>query len=296
MFGLRHGWLAGQMYETAYNRAIICDAERDQAKAEDRPLPPVHGIPFSVKDHVKVKGVASHWGYLNKLFEPAEEDNLAVKLLVADGAIPFVKSAVPSIPALVCRNVFSGFAENPHNFKRSTGGSSAGEGGLVAAGCSPFGIGSDQSGSLRVPAAFCKLATLSPGRGRIADGVANQGLLTKDFLLAEFPQVVTLGPMAKCVEDCAAVMESWCRPGRYEQIPGMMRLPVTQSEVETLKGRKWRFAYFLTTGLVKPCPAVVNAVLSAKRILEAHGHTFVELEIPRIEEYAAAIAKAIFCD
>ena len=60
--------------------------------------------------------------------------------------------------------------------ERSSGGSSGGESGLISSLCSPFGIGSDLSGSLRVPSAWCGLATVCPGLGRVLMG-ENVGLV-----------------------------------------------------------------------------------------------------------------------
>jgi len=57
---------------------------------------------------------------------------------------------------------------NPLNVKRSCGGSSGGDAGLIAARCVPFALGSDIGGSLRVPAAFCGIYGMKPTTGRIS--------------------------------------------------------------------------------------------------------------------------------
>lgn len=110
----------------AYEKAKKRDYERKLAKMEGRRLSKIHGIPFSIKDHINKKGAASHWGHFSQLFNKAKETNLAIQCLVNDGAIPFVKSAAPFIPTLICDNPFSGDAKNPYNLERSTGGSSGG--------------------------------------------------------------------------------------------------------------------------------------------------------------------------
>ena len=167
------------MFEEAYERAKQCDQERKQARAEGRKLSKIHGIPCSLKDHIKYKGASSHWGHYSKLLKKSDEMNLAVQCLMKDGAIPLLKSAAPTMPALTCDNIFSGEGKNPFNFERNAGGSSGGEAGLIGGNCIPFGIGSDQAGSLRVPASFCKVTTLCPGNDRIGLGGANRGLLTR---------------------------------------------------------------------------------------------------------------------
>ena len=68
--GVKHGWLADQMFEQAYRMAEERDQERDRARAEGRRIESkLHGIPFSMKDHVHCKGSCAHWGRLSKLFE-----------------------------------------------------------------------------------------------------------------------------------------------------------------------------------------------------------------------------------
>ena len=57
--------------------------------------------------------------------------------------------------SIECKNRLFGSAKNPWDLSRTTGGSSGGEAGLIAAKCSPCGIGSDAAGSIRIPAAFC---------------------------------------------------------------------------------------------------------------------------------------------
>lgn len=52
---------------------------------------------------------------------------------------------------------------NPHNKLRSSGGSTGGEGALVGAKCSPFGIGTDIGGSVRIPSNFCGIYGFRPG-------------------------------------------------------------------------------------------------------------------------------------
>jgi Asp-tRNA(Asn)/Glu-tRNA(Gln) amidotransferase A subunit family amidase len=59
-------------------------------------------------------------------------------------------------------NPIYGTARNPHDVNRSCGGSSGGDGGLVAAKCSPLGIGTDVGGSIRIPAAFCGVYGFKP--------------------------------------------------------------------------------------------------------------------------------------
>ena len=79
-------------------------------------------------------------------------------MIIQGGGIPFVKSTVPQLLLINETNNFIwGRAKNPWDVKRTSGGSSGGESGLVAAGCSPLGLGSDGGGSVRLPANYCGL-------------------------------------------------------------------------------------------------------------------------------------------
>ena len=66
-------------------------------------------------------------------------------------------------------NPLFGRTNNPWDLARSCGGSSGGEGAIVAAGGSPLGFGADIGGSLRVPAAFNGIASFKPTTGRMDD-------------------------------------------------------------------------------------------------------------------------------
>lgn len=69
------------------------------------------------------------------------------------GFIPFIRTNVPmSCKTIETNNNMFGYAKNPWDTKRSCGGSSGGEGGLIGAYCSPIGFGTDIGGSLRIPA------------------------------------------------------------------------------------------------------------------------------------------------
>jgi len=77
-------------------------------------------------------------------------------VLKSAGVVFYVSSNVPQgLGAIESRNRIFGAAKNPWDWSRTTGGSSGGEAGMVAARCSPAGIGSDAAGSIRIPSAFC---------------------------------------------------------------------------------------------------------------------------------------------
>lgn len=110
-------------------------------------------MPISVKDTFDMKGLSSTIGITHRAFDLKEEDGVIVSAMKEGGLIHFTKSNVPQLAMIYdCYNYLWGRGVNPWNESRSIGGSSGGEGGLVAARCSPLGVGSDVGGSIRIPA------------------------------------------------------------------------------------------------------------------------------------------------
>jgi amidase len=144
----------------------------DQARAREREmigggtLGPLHGLPLTVKDTIATAGIRTTSGSrLLANFVP-EVDALVVARLKAAGAIILGKTNTPelAIPYETDNPVF-GRTNNPHDLNRTAGGSSGGEAAAIAAHLSAAGIGSDLSGSIRVPAHFCGIAGLKPTTG-----------------------------------------------------------------------------------------------------------------------------------
>ncbi|HSB88439.1 MAG TPA: amidase [Anaerolineales bacterium] len=149
------------------------EAARTARRADERigrggSLPPLLGLPFTVKDAFPVAGVRFTAGLLRRKDHIAGEDAEIVRRMRAAGAILLGKTNVPDLSASVdTENLIFGQTHNPWNPQRSSGGSSGGEGALVAAGGSPLGIGSDFAGSVRIPAASCGVPGLKTSPGRI---------------------------------------------------------------------------------------------------------------------------------
>jgi Asp-tRNA(Asn)/Glu-tRNA(Gln) amidotransferase A subunit family amidase len=126
----------------------------------------------SVKDTVNIKGYDSCIGYSKWTKKPALQDSGLIRCLKDAGAIPFVKTNVPtSLLSFESYNDVWGRTTNPHNKDYSPGGSTGGESALLAAGGSIIGvgafaviqelrIGTDVAGSVRVPAHFSGIYTI----------------------------------------------------------------------------------------------------------------------------------------
>ena len=169
----------------------------------------LHGLPFTAKDHICVKGLRNVYGVAKNLFNPpAPQDSLIVEILRNKGAIPIAKSNIPvCCGGLESGNNIYGDSKNPWDIKRSPGGSSGGEACLISSRCSVLGVGSDAAGSLRIPAAFTGIYSFVPTWFRSSNYGNYDG---KDYIsrFGCHTFASSLGPMGRNTEDLKLVLEN----------------------------------------------------------------------------------------
>ncbi|KAF5388559.1 hypothetical protein D9757_004595 [Collybiopsis confluens] len=162
--------LTNCLTEIFIERALGRAAELDEyLKSTGNVRGPLHGLPVSLKDQINVEGLESCMGYISWIGQFAERNAVVADILEEAGAILFVKTNIPQ--TLMWPETFNhvfGRTSNPYNRSLTCGGSSGGEGTLVAMRGSPLGVGSDIGGSVRIPAAFCGTYGLRPSYGRAA--------------------------------------------------------------------------------------------------------------------------------
>ncbi|NXA21553.1 VDHAP protein, partial [Ibidorhyncha struthersii] len=184
----------------------------------------LYGIPVSIKDHINCKGHVSSGGMVKFLGQVKEEDSVVVQVLKSQGAIPFVKTNIPqTMINYDCSNLIFGQTLNPLNHQKSPGGSSGGEGALIAGGGSILGIGSDVAGSIRLPSSFCGLCGLKPTGNRISNyETAPSAASGNTFVLAVTGM---LGPMARDVDSLALCMKALLCEEMFRLDPTLPPLP-----------------------------------------------------------------------
>jgi len=169
----------------------------DRARAEGHLPGPMAGVPLSVKDQYRTRGLRSTGGSQIHADHVPAEDAAFVARLRAAGAVILGKTTTPEF-GMFWRP--AGFvapeSRNPYDRGRTTGGSSGGAAGGVAARLVPAAIGSDGGGSIRLPAAFCGVMGLHPTLGRVPRHGGFGGAL-------HFTQV---GPIARDPRDLALVL------------------------------------------------------------------------------------------
>jgi len=140
-------------YDEARAEAERADALRARTRPED--LPPLHGVPCTIKECFALTGMPNASGLVARRDLVSGRDATAVARLRAAGAIPLgVTNTSELCMWMESNNRVYGRTNNPYDPERIVGGSSGGEGAIVGAGASPFGLGSDVGGSIRGPAFF----------------------------------------------------------------------------------------------------------------------------------------------
>jgi Asp-tRNA(Asn)/Glu-tRNA(Gln) amidotransferase A subunit family amidase len=196
--GPRYNALALPLTEQAQRRA----RELDDDIKRDRWRSPIHGIPFAVKDLLSFAGQPTTWGarpYAGQVFDYSAT---AVTKLDKAGGVLIGKLAMVELaggPAYRYASAsLTGPGMNPWDRTRWSGGSSSGSGIAVAAGLAPFAIGSETSGSILTPSAYCGITGLRP----------TYGLVSRYGAMALCWTLDKLGPMCRSAVDCALVLET----------------------------------------------------------------------------------------
>jgi aspartyl-tRNA(Asn)/glutamyl-tRNA(Gln) amidotransferase subunit A len=128
----------------------------------------LHGLPVSVKDLIAVAGVPYASGSRAMAGNIAAADAPSVERLRAAGAIIIGKTTTSEFGAKpVGDSPLTGITRHPWNLEKTPGGSSAGAAASVAAGITPFAVGTDGGGSLRIPASLTGLVGLKAQFGRV---------------------------------------------------------------------------------------------------------------------------------
>lgn len=133
-----------------------------------RPLPPLHGIPFTVKDIVNTGGVRTTFGAVPMRDNVPADDAVAVARLRAQGAILIGKTTTPEFGSkCLTDSPLFGLTRNAWHAGRTSGGSSGGAAVAVASGIAPLAVATDGGGSTRIPAACNGVVGIKQSQGVI---------------------------------------------------------------------------------------------------------------------------------
>ena len=176
--------------------ALAAAKEAEKAVMAGDELGLLHGLPLSVKDLISMEGVP--WTFGSKPFAEnmGPVDAPAVARARAAGARIIGKSTTSEFG---CKGTgdspLTGVTRNPWNLDKTPGGSSAGAGASVAAGLTPFALGTDGGGSIRIPSSLCGLF-----------GIKAQFSRVPLFPIPATPTLAHVGPLARTVRDAALLL------------------------------------------------------------------------------------------
>src|ERR671919_398372 len=183
---------------------VTRDSAREEAKKaeleirDDKYLGPLHGIPVSLKDLIYVSGVRSTSGSrILSDFVP-DYDATVVKRLKGAGAIIVGMNNTHEFACGITNiNPHYGSSRNPWDPSRMSGGSSGGSAVAVSAGRGGGSLGTDTSGSIRVPSSLCGLFGLKPTYGRVS----------KYGVMPLAPSIDHVGPLARSAWDIGVLLQ-----------------------------------------------------------------------------------------
>lgn len=237
--------------------ALEAAQRADRRRVAGLPLPPLHGVPFAVKDLIDVRGIRTS-AHSRHRTQSASKTAAAVVRLQRQGGIYLGKLALEEFGiGSPLDDLPWPSPRNPWDRNRTAGGSSSGSAVALATGLVPLALGTDTAGSVRAPAAYCGLVALKPTNLRVSmEGVVPLA-----------PTLDTIGPMARSAADCALLFSALTR----SKLTGDFRT----SKIGVVD-----------IGSVEPSvdSEVVGAMGAAVNVFESVGACVAEADFPHFEQ------------
>ncbi|KAI9658941.1 MAG: hypothetical protein M1821_001901 [Bathelium mastoideum] len=274
-------------FEEAIERAKYLDAYFER---EGKPIGPLHGLPISVKDYYHIKGQYATLGIVSFISKPVADFNSAfAEILYNYGAVFYVKTNIPQtmMTADSENNVF-GRCLNPHKLLLGAGGSSGGEGALIAQRGSVLGLGTDIGGSIRIPAFVNGIYGFKGTAGRIPVG-GMQSMRRP----GRWGIMSCAGPLGVSLRDLelifrlTAAADPWTLDEDALAIPWRSLPPPTTTAKPLTIG-------VLTEDATHPLhPPMLRALRSATVALTAAGHRVVDLDTAGLPSLHGSLLLAV---
>lgn len=264
---------------------VTSDGAREEARRADAEIGrgsyrgTLHGIPIALKDLIDTAGVRTTAASRRFRDRAAETDAEVVGRLRSAGAVILGKLMLYEF-ALGPPRQGDAFppARNPWNLDHVPGGSSSGSGSAVAARLCAAALGTDAGGSVRRPAAESGVVGVKPSQGL----VSQQGLITHTWSLDQ------IGPLARSVEDAAAVLDVIAGPPA-----GSEQGPCRQSLNSGVAGLRALVPSAFIRSVATLQPEVLDAFSAAVAVYRSLGAEVVEVDLPPSAEHAAAMLSTI---
>lgn len=282
-------------HNSTLNAIVTLDAEsaRQRANEADAALArgenwgPLHGVPVTIKDLFETAGLRTTAGFRPLAGYVPQRDATVVARLRAAGAIILGKTNLPPMAAgIQTDNPVFGRTNNPWDVTRTPGGSSGGSAAAVAAGLSPLDIGSDQGGSIRIPAHFCGVFGLKPSEHSVSSAghIPPPPGLPRDL----FRYLLSVGPLARSVEDLRLALSVIAGPDhRRGEVPPLAPAAMPQRPL-----RERRFAWMDDFGGVPVTAEARSALARLAGLLEQAGCRVERCSPPKFDFAQALLVQA----
>ena len=259
----------------ALKEADALDAERAATGSRG----PLHGVPIVIKDNYDISGMPTTDGSRALAGHVPPDDAFQVRKLRAAGAIILGKTNLHEFArGITTISSMGGQTLNPYDTSRNPGGSSGGTGAAVAANFAAVGMGSDTCGSIRIPSSHNSLVGLRVTRG----------LSSRDGVVPLSSTQDVAGPLARCVEDLAIVLDATVGYDPADPITalGVGHVPATYRDslqVDGLRGARIGVLNDLF-GTAAESEEINGLVRAAGRDMERSGAVVVQLTIPGLAD------------
>lgn len=250
------------VFQVQHESARAAARRADEDLARGRSHGPLHGVPMTIKDSLDTAGVISTAGTLGRREFVPGTDATVVRRLREAGAILLGKTNTPEFTAYFeTFNLVYGTTNNPWDPKRTPGGSSGGAAALVAAGGTPFDIGSDFGGSIRLPAHYCGVCGLKPTAGRVPRTGHNPSFGGIQDIFQQ------LGPLARTVDDLDLLFRLITGPDGID--PAILPMPL--GETAAVDVGSLRVTFHVDNGVATPTQETQRLVREASAAVAETG-------------------------
>ena len=281
--GPRYNALALPLTERAIRQAKAVDGDIKRERLRG----PLQGIPYGAKDLLCVAGHPTTWGARPYATQVFDYDATVIQKLEHTGALLVGKLAMVELaggPGYRSASAsLTGPGLNPWDRGRWSGGSSSGSAIAVAAGLVPFAIGSETSGSILTPAAYCGVTALRPTYGL----VSRHGAMPLSWTLDK------LGPFCRSAEDCGLVLETIAGGDKHD--PGSAGKSFYYTPQYARKIGDLRIGFAPVDFAEWPEEAARPAFQQALEVMRSLGASMVETKLPDFP-YGPTIGTIIAAD
>ena len=265
--------VVAKRYDEARSEADRADALLKEMGPEN--LPPFHGVPCSIKENFALTGMPNASGLVARKGIVSRSDAPCVERLRKAGAIPMgVTNTSELCMWMESNNKVYGRTGSAYDPKRTCGGSSGGEGSIIGAGGSPFGLGSDIGGSIRMPCFFNGIFGHKPTAGLIPN--------TGQIPLAEkgVSGTCTTGPLCRRAEDLWPLIKILAGPDGID--PGCVEIPL--GDPSAVKISELKVTSVPENGRAAVDPELGAAQAKAAAALARLGCDFTEKRVERLKK------------